>query len=103
MVCGIVEGQRRIPNVNDVPTLIFGADVTHPDSSPTTAALVASQGCLRSPTDDSSNMVSNENGGEPEEFVAPANGEEGKINSTYYYTYHNLEKSKEFDVCEEVS
>ncbi|KAL8245916.1 hypothetical protein R6Q59_007132, partial [Mikania micrantha] len=38
---------RRIPNVSDVPTIIFGADVTHPhpgeDSSPSIAAVVASQ------------------------------------------------------------
>ncbi|KAL6652215.1 hypothetical protein ACP70R_011140 [Stipagrostis hirtigluma subsp. patula] len=38
---------RRIPLVSDRPTIIFGADVTHPhpgeDSSPSTAAVVASQ------------------------------------------------------------
>ncbi|XP_061375182.1 protein argonaute 5 [Gastrolobium bilobum] len=38
--------QRRIPNVSDKPTLILGADVTHPqpgeDSSPSIAAVVAS-------------------------------------------------------------
>ncbi|KAI5603005.1 hypothetical protein BDE02_01G190600 [Populus trichocarpa] len=38
--------QRRIPNVTDLPTIIFGADVTHPqpgeDSSPSIAAVVAS-------------------------------------------------------------
>ncbi|GLT82084.1 hypothetical protein SLE2022_004960 [Rubroshorea leprosula] len=38
--------QRRIPNVSDRPTIIFGADVTHPqpgeDSSPSIAAVVAS-------------------------------------------------------------
>ncbi|KAI3725323.1 hypothetical protein L1987_65107 [Smallanthus sonchifolius] len=38
---------RCIPNVSDVPTVIFGADVTHPhrgeDSSPSIAAVVASQ------------------------------------------------------------
>jgi eukaryotic translation initiation factor 2C len=38
---------RRIPRVSDVPTIIFGADVTHPhpgeDSSPSIAAVVASQ------------------------------------------------------------
>ncbi|XP_076930314.1 protein argonaute 1-like [Bidens hawaiensis] len=38
---------RRIPNVSDVPTIIFGADVTHPhpgeDSSPSIAAVVSSQ------------------------------------------------------------
>ncbi|XP_071715428.1 protein argonaute 1-like [Rutidosis leptorrhynchoides] len=38
---------RRIPIVSDVPTIIFGADVTHPhpgeDSSPSIAAVVASQ------------------------------------------------------------
>ncbi|XP_047179597.1 protein argonaute MEL1 isoform X2 [Vigna umbellata] len=37
---------RRIPHVSDVPTIIFGADVTHPqpgeDSSPSIAAVVAS-------------------------------------------------------------
>ncbi|POO02072.1 Exonuclease/helicase-like [Trema orientale] len=37
----------RIPLVSDVPTIIFGADVTHPengeDSSPSIAAVVASQ------------------------------------------------------------
>jgi eukaryotic translation initiation factor 2C len=35
--------QRRIPNVTDFPTIIFGADVTHPqpgeDSSPSIAAV----------------------------------------------------------------
>lgn len=35
---------RRIPNVSDVPTIIFGADVTHPhpgeDSSPSIAAVI---------------------------------------------------------------
>ncbi|CAN6442567.1 unnamed protein product [Victoria cruziana] len=39
--------QRRIPIVTDAPTIIFGADVTHPspgeDSSPSIAAVVASQ------------------------------------------------------------
>ncbi|KAF9684816.1 hypothetical protein SADUNF_Sadunf04G0158000 [Salix dunnii] len=38
--------QRRIPCVTDMPTIIFGADVTHPqpgeDSSPSIAAVVAS-------------------------------------------------------------
>ncbi|XP_026418566.1 protein argonaute 1B-like isoform X3 [Papaver somniferum] len=38
---------RRIPLVSDRPTIIFGADVTHPhpgeDSSPSVAAVVASQ------------------------------------------------------------
>ncbi|KAK9106474.1 hypothetical protein Syun_022485 [Stephania yunnanensis] len=38
---------RRIPVVSDEPTIIFGADVTHPhpgeDSSPSIAAVVASQ------------------------------------------------------------
>ncbi|CAL9759948.1 unnamed protein product [Musa acuminata subsp. burmannicoides] len=38
---------RRIPFVSDQPTIIFGADVTHPhpgeDSSPSIAAVVASQ------------------------------------------------------------
>ncbi|KMZ67758.1 Protein argonaute 1A [Zostera marina] len=38
---------RRIPHVSDRPTIIFGADVTHPhpgeDSSPSIAAVVASQ------------------------------------------------------------
>ncbi|KAK9279607.1 hypothetical protein L1049_013286 [Liquidambar formosana] len=38
--------QRRIPLVTDVPTIIFGSDVTHPqpgeDSSPSIAAVVAS-------------------------------------------------------------
>uniref|UniRef100_A0A6N2KG31 Piwi domain-containing protein n=1 Tax=Salix viminalis TaxID=40686 RepID=A0A6N2KG31_SALVM len=38
--------QRRIPLVTDLPTIIFGADVTHPqpgeDSSPSIAAVVAS-------------------------------------------------------------
>lgn len=38
---------RRIPLVTDRPTIIFGADVTHPhpgeDSSPSFAAVVASQ------------------------------------------------------------
>ncbi|KAL8166531.1 hypothetical protein V2J09_008030 [Rumex salicifolius] len=38
---------RRIPLVSDEPTIIFGADVTHPhpgeDSSPSIAAVVASQ------------------------------------------------------------
>ncbi|KAL2649280.1 hypothetical protein R1flu_017408 [Riccia fluitans] len=38
---------RRIPLVSDVPTIIFGADVTHPhpgeDTSPSIAAVVASQ------------------------------------------------------------
>nr|AVX29505.1 argonaute 1 [Lilium lancifolium] len=38
---------RRIPVVSEVPTIIFGADVTHPhpgeDSSPSIAAVVASQ------------------------------------------------------------
>ncbi|KAJ9178015.1 hypothetical protein P3X46_009935 [Hevea brasiliensis] len=38
--------QRRIPLVTDVPTIIFGADVTHPppgeDTSPSIAAVVAS-------------------------------------------------------------
>ncbi|KAG5248301.1 protein argonaute [Salix suchowensis] len=38
--------QRRIPCVTDLPTIIFGADVTHPqpgeDSSPSIAAVVAS-------------------------------------------------------------
>lgn len=38
---------RRIPIVSDEPTIIFGADVTHPhpgeDSSPSIAAVVASQ------------------------------------------------------------
>ncbi|XP_008812792.1 protein argonaute 1B-like [Phoenix dactylifera] len=38
---------RRIPLVSDSPTIIFGADVTHPhpgeDSSPSIAAVVASQ------------------------------------------------------------
>uniref|UniRef100_R7WCW3 Protein argonaute 1D n=1 Tax=Aegilops tauschii TaxID=37682 RepID=R7WCW3_AEGTA len=38
---------RRIPLVTDKPTIIFGADVTHPhpgeDSSPSIAAVVASQ------------------------------------------------------------
>ncbi|KAK4286389.1 hypothetical protein QN277_002950 [Acacia crassicarpa] len=38
--------QRRIPHVTDRPTIIFGADVTHPqpgeDSSPSIAAVVAS-------------------------------------------------------------
>ncbi|XAR53149.1 hypothetical protein NMG60_11021574 [Bertholletia excelsa] len=38
---------RRIPLVSDKPTIIFGADVTHPnpgeDSSPSIAAVVASQ------------------------------------------------------------
>ncbi|GMP32881.1 hypothetical protein CsSME_00006439 [Camellia sinensis var. sinensis] len=38
---------RRIPLVSDLPTIIFGADVTHPhpgeDSSPSIAAVVASQ------------------------------------------------------------
>ncbi|KAL9274010.1 argonaute PNH1-like protein [Drosera capensis] len=37
----------RIPMVSDIPTIIFGADVTHPekgeDSSPSIAAVVASQ------------------------------------------------------------
>ncbi|KAL2486894.1 Protein argonaute 10 [Abeliophyllum distichum] len=37
----------RIPLVSDIPTIIFGADVTHPengeDSSPSVAAVVASQ------------------------------------------------------------
>ncbi|XP_014494464.1 protein argonaute MEL1 [Vigna radiata var. radiata] len=37
---------HRIPHVSDVPTIIFGADVTHPqpgeDSSPSIAAVVAS-------------------------------------------------------------
>ncbi|KAG0487310.1 hypothetical protein HPP92_009405 [Vanilla planifolia] len=37
----------RIPLVSDIPTIIFGADVTHPengeDSSPSIAAVVASQ------------------------------------------------------------
>ncbi|KAJ0974499.1 hypothetical protein J5N97_016464 [Dioscorea zingiberensis] len=39
--------RRRIPLVSDRPTIIFGADVTHPhpgeDSSPSIAAVVASQ------------------------------------------------------------
>ncbi|XP_078432316.1 protein argonaute PNH1-like [Wolffia australiana] len=39
--------QLRIPLVSDIPTIIFGADVTHPetgeDSSPSIAAVVASQ------------------------------------------------------------
>ncbi|WOK92830.1 protein argonaute 1B-like isoform X1 [Canna indica] len=39
--------KRRIPFVSDIPTIIFGADVTHPhpgeDSSPSIAAVVASQ------------------------------------------------------------
>ncbi|PON71213.1 Exonuclease/helicase-like [Trema orientale] len=38
--------QRRIPNVSDVPTIIFGAAITHPhpgeDSSPSITAVVAS-------------------------------------------------------------
>ncbi|KAI4347345.1 hypothetical protein L6164_008161 [Bauhinia variegata] len=38
---------RRIPLISDLPTIIFGADVTHPhpgeDSSPSIAAVVASQ------------------------------------------------------------
>ncbi|KAF7089423.1 hypothetical protein CFC21_092402 [Triticum aestivum] len=38
---------RRIPLVSDIPTIIFGADVTHPetreDNSPSIAAVVASQ------------------------------------------------------------
>ncbi|CAN6692256.1 unnamed protein product [Malus baccata var. baccata] len=38
--------ERRIPRVSDIPTIIFGADVTHPqpgeDSSPSIAAVVAS-------------------------------------------------------------
>ncbi|PKI71745.1 hypothetical protein CRG98_007878 [Punica granatum] len=38
---------RRIPQVSDRPTIIFGADVTHPhpgeDTSPSIAAVVASQ------------------------------------------------------------
>ncbi|XP_031261888.1 protein argonaute MEL1-like [Pistacia vera] len=38
--------QRRIPLLSDIPTIIFGADVTHPqpgeDSSPSIAAVVAS-------------------------------------------------------------
>ncbi|CAK9204737.1 unnamed protein product [Sphagnum troendelagicum] len=38
---------RRIPLVSDIPTIIFGADVTHPhpgeDTSPSIAAVVASQ------------------------------------------------------------
>ncbi|XP_039690881.1 protein argonaute 1 [Medicago truncatula] len=38
---------RRIPLVSDRPSIIFGADVTHPhpgeDSSPSIAAVVASQ------------------------------------------------------------
>ncbi|KAJ1385501.1 Ribonuclease H-like superfamily [Sesbania bispinosa] len=38
--------ERRIPHVTDEPTIIFGADVTHPqpgeDSSPSIAAVVAS-------------------------------------------------------------
>ncbi|KAI9153076.1 hypothetical protein LWI28_005547 [Acer negundo] len=37
---------RRIPQLSDIPTIIFGADVTHPspgeDSSPSIAAVVAS-------------------------------------------------------------
>nr|XP_009759518.1 PREDICTED: LOW QUALITY PROTEIN: protein argonaute 1-like [Nicotiana sylvestris] len=44
----LVDGlSRRIPLVSDRPTIIFGADVTHPhpgeDSSPSIAAVVASQ------------------------------------------------------------
>lgn len=35
--------ERRIPHVSDVPTIILGADVTHPqpgeDSSPSIAAV----------------------------------------------------------------
>ncbi|KAK6926677.1 Argonaute, linker 1 domain [Dillenia turbinata] len=44
VLCDAID--RRIPHVSDKPTIIFGADVTHPqpgeDSSPSIAAVVAS-------------------------------------------------------------
>lgn len=40
----------RIPLVSDIPTIIFGADVTHPesgeDSSPSIAAVSKSNSCI---------------------------------------------------------
>lgn len=45
----------RIPLVSDIPTIIFGADVTHPengeDSSPSIAAVkfLLLKSCLREP------------------------------------------------------